>query len=146
MWCLSRSWITRPFLSSSSTGGRYKKEVSVDGQSHLLLIREETGPPDGQVPLCVFVCETGVHKEHNNVRHHKLQSSNIPPPPTFFFPVQQLGWCGDPGLQSGEWSQFPGALPALQPAQRSPLRHPSYRRGHPRLERSWHWRRHKICQ
>uniref|UniRef100_A0A8C7YMZ7 ArfGAP with GTPase domain, ankyrin repeat and PH domain 2 n=1 Tax=Oryzias sinensis TaxID=183150 RepID=A0A8C7YMZ7_9TELE len=29
-------------------GGRYKKEVSVDGQSHLLLIREETGPPDGQ--------------------------------------------------------------------------------------------------
>ncbi|XP_024149332.1 arf-GAP with GTPase, ANK repeat and PH domain-containing protein 2 isoform X4 [Oryzias melastigma] len=29
-------------------GGRYKKEVSVDGQSHLLLIREEAGPPDGQ--------------------------------------------------------------------------------------------------
>uniref|UniRef100_A0A3B3DJW9 ArfGAP with GTPase domain, ankyrin repeat and PH domain 2 n=1 Tax=Oryzias melastigma TaxID=30732 RepID=A0A3B3DJW9_ORYME len=36
-------------------GGRYKKEVSVDGQSHLLLIREEAGPPDGQVLLCVWV-------------------------------------------------------------------------------------------
>uniref|UniRef100_A0A668SPU4 ArfGAP with GTPase domain, ankyrin repeat and PH domain 2 n=1 Tax=Oreochromis aureus TaxID=47969 RepID=A0A668SPU4_OREAU len=29
-------------------GGRYKKEVLVDGQSHLLLIREEAGPPDAQ--------------------------------------------------------------------------------------------------
>ncbi|KAA8591491.1 hypothetical protein FQN60_002434 [Etheostoma spectabile] len=31
-----------------SAGGRYKKEVLVDGQSHLLLIREEAGPPDAQ--------------------------------------------------------------------------------------------------
>ncbi|XP_069383574.1 arf-GAP with GTPase, ANK repeat and PH domain-containing protein 2 isoform X5 [Paralichthys olivaceus] len=29
-------------------GGRFKKEVLVDGQSHLLLIREEAGPPDAQ--------------------------------------------------------------------------------------------------
>uniref|UniRef100_A0A7N6A8T8 ArfGAP with GTPase domain, ankyrin repeat and PH domain 2 n=1 Tax=Anabas testudineus TaxID=64144 RepID=A0A7N6A8T8_ANATE len=29
-------------------GGRYKKEVLVDGQSYLLLIREEPGPPDAQ--------------------------------------------------------------------------------------------------
>lgn len=29
-------------------GARYKKEVLVDGQSHLLLIREEAGPPDAQ--------------------------------------------------------------------------------------------------
>uniref|UniRef100_A0A674ALC3 ArfGAP with GTPase domain, ankyrin repeat and PH domain 2 n=1 Tax=Salmo trutta TaxID=8032 RepID=A0A674ALC3_SALTR len=29
-------------------GGRYKKEVLVDGQSHLLLIREEAGTPDAQ--------------------------------------------------------------------------------------------------
>lgn len=28
--------------------GRHKKEVLVDGQSHLLLIREEAGPPDAQ--------------------------------------------------------------------------------------------------
>ncbi|KAM9752648.1 arf-GAP with GTPase, ANK repeat and PH domain-containing protein 2 isoform 2-T2 [Menidia menidia] len=29
-------------------GGRYKKEIMVDGQSHLLLIREEAGPPNAQ--------------------------------------------------------------------------------------------------
>lgn len=40
----------------SPSGGRYKKEVLVDGQSHLLLIREEAGPPDAQVSLCVCVC------------------------------------------------------------------------------------------
>lgn len=33
----------------SPPGGRFKKEVLVDGQSHLLLIREEAGPPDAQV-------------------------------------------------------------------------------------------------
>uniref|UniRef100_A0A3Q3ES18 ArfGAP with GTPase domain, ankyrin repeat and PH domain 2 n=1 Tax=Kryptolebias marmoratus TaxID=37003 RepID=A0A3Q3ES18_KRYMA len=34
-------------------GGRYKKEVLVDSQSHLLLIREEAGPPDAQ--FCSWV-------------------------------------------------------------------------------------------
>ena len=29
--------------------GRHKKEVCYDGKSHLLLIRNETGPPDLQV-------------------------------------------------------------------------------------------------
>lgn len=33
----------------SWSGGRYKKEVLVDGQSYLLLIREECGAPDAQV-------------------------------------------------------------------------------------------------
>lgn len=53
---VSLCWIT--CLSLFLTGGRYKKEVLVDGQSHLLLIREEAGPPDAQVLLCddVFVC------------------------------------------------------------------------------------------
>ncbi|XP_035244333.1 arf-GAP with GTPase, ANK repeat and PH domain-containing protein 2 isoform X2 [Anguilla anguilla] len=32
----------------SAEGGRFKKEVLVDGQNHLLLIREEAGPPDAQ--------------------------------------------------------------------------------------------------
>uniref|UniRef100_A0A4W3H4X6 Uncharacterized protein n=1 Tax=Callorhinchus milii TaxID=7868 RepID=A0A4W3H4X6_CALMI len=35
-------------LTDSPPGGRYKKEVNVDGQSHLLLIRDEGGPPDAQ--------------------------------------------------------------------------------------------------
>lgn len=30
-------------------GGRFKKEIVVDGQSHLLLIRDEGGPPEAQV-------------------------------------------------------------------------------------------------
>lgn len=34
------------------TGGRFKKEVAIDGQSYLLLIRDEGGPPEMQV--CVM--------------------------------------------------------------------------------------------
>ena len=30
-------------------GGQFKREVTVDGQSHLLLIREEAGAPDAKV-------------------------------------------------------------------------------------------------
>lgn len=30
-------------------GGRFKKEIVVDGQSYLLLIRDEGGPPELQV-------------------------------------------------------------------------------------------------
>ncbi|VEL44445.1 unnamed protein product [Protopolystoma xenopodis] len=32
----------------SPEGGRFKKEVFLEGQSHLLLIRDEGGPPDQQ--------------------------------------------------------------------------------------------------
>ena len=31
------------------TGGRFKKEVIIDGQSYLLLIRDEGGAPEIQV-------------------------------------------------------------------------------------------------
>nr|XP_057907235.1 arf-GAP with GTPase, ANK repeat and PH domain-containing protein 1 isoform X5 [Doryrhamphus excisus] len=34
-------------------GGRFKKEIVVDGQSHLLLIRDEGGPPEAQFALWV---------------------------------------------------------------------------------------------
>lgn len=46
------------FLSFPLSGGRYKKEVSVDGQSHLLLIREESSLPTAQVfmLLLFFFC------------------------------------------------------------------------------------------
>ena len=33
----------------ADTGGRFKKEVIIDGHSYLLLIRDEGGPPDMQV-------------------------------------------------------------------------------------------------
>lgn len=35
----------------SVLGGRFKKEIVVDGQSYLLLIRDEGGPPELQVTL-----------------------------------------------------------------------------------------------
>ena len=33
----------------SPEGGRFKKDLVVDGKSHLLLIRDEGGPPEYQV-------------------------------------------------------------------------------------------------
>ena len=35
----------------SPEGGRFKKEILVDGQSYLLLIRDEGGPPELQVNI-----------------------------------------------------------------------------------------------
>lgn len=37
------------------TGGRFKKEIVVDGQSYLLLIRDEGGPPEAQVSIAYRV-------------------------------------------------------------------------------------------
>uniref|UniRef100_A0A8D3BJY4 ArfGAP with GTPase domain, ankyrin repeat and PH domain 2 n=1 Tax=Scophthalmus maximus TaxID=52904 RepID=A0A8D3BJY4_SCOMX len=46
---LVNKYITGSYVAHEKPdGGRYKKEVLVDGQSHLLLIREEAGPPDAQ--------------------------------------------------------------------------------------------------
>ncbi|CAB1455670.1 unnamed protein product [Pleuronectes platessa] len=51
---LVNKYITGSYVALEKTdGGRYKKEVLVDGQSHLLLIREEAGPPDAQ--FCSWV-------------------------------------------------------------------------------------------
>ncbi|XP_061627582.1 arf-GAP with GTPase, ANK repeat and PH domain-containing protein 2 isoform X4 [Phyllopteryx taeniolatus] len=46
---LVTKYITGAYVAlEKPDGGRYKKEVLVDGQSYLLLIREEAGPPDAQ--------------------------------------------------------------------------------------------------
>ncbi|KAL1020858.1 hypothetical protein UPYG_G00005640 [Umbra pygmaea] len=51
---LVNRYITGSYLPLEKIeGGRYKKEVSVDGQSHLLLIREEAALPDAQ--FCSWV-------------------------------------------------------------------------------------------
>ncbi|XP_076132590.1 arf-GAP with GTPase, ANK repeat and PH domain-containing protein 2 isoform X1 [Alosa pseudoharengus] len=57
---LVNRYITRSYVPMECPeGGRYKKEVLVDGQSYLLLIREEPGLPDAQftnwVDAVVFV-------------------------------------------------------------------------------------------
>ena len=41
-------------LSSFSTGGRFKKEVQIDGQNYLLLIRDEGGIPEAQVSILLI--------------------------------------------------------------------------------------------
>lgn len=43
----------------SVLGGRFKKEIVVDGQSYLLLIRDEGGPPELQVMLLPWPWATG---------------------------------------------------------------------------------------
>eukprot|EP00066_Takifugu_rubripes_P028136 XP_011617402.1 PREDICTED: LOW QUALITY PROTEIN: arf-GAP with GTPase, ANK repeat and PH domain-containing protein 1-like [Takifugu rubripes] len=51
---LVNKYITGSYVAlEKPDGGRYKKEVLVDGQSHLLLIREESGSPDAQ--FCSWV-------------------------------------------------------------------------------------------
>jgi Arf-GAP/GTPase/ANK repeat/PH domain-containing protein 1/3 len=43
-------YLTGSYLQDESPeGGRFKKEVIIDGQSYLLLIRDEGGPPEMQV-------------------------------------------------------------------------------------------------
>ena len=46
---LLHRYLTGEYAKVDSFTGRHKKEVCYDGQSHLLLIRNETGPPDVQV-------------------------------------------------------------------------------------------------
>jgi len=47
-------YLTGSYLQDESPeGGRFKKEVIIDGQSHLLLIRDEGGPPEMQVCFCL---------------------------------------------------------------------------------------------
>jgi hypothetical protein len=48
-------------------GGRFKKEVIIDGQSYLLLIRDEGGSPELQVGLYL------VHKSD----HSEIPSNGI---------------------------------------------------------------------
>uniref|UniRef100_A0A8D0BMU5 ArfGAP with GTPase domain, ankyrin repeat and PH domain 2 n=1 Tax=Salvator merianae TaxID=96440 RepID=A0A8D0BMU5_SALMN len=46
---LVHRYLTGSYLGLEPTeGGQFKKEVVVDGHSHLLLIREEAGPPDAK--------------------------------------------------------------------------------------------------
>lgn len=49
---LVHRYLTGSYMQEESPeGGRFKKEILLDGQSHLLLIRDEGGPPELQVSL-----------------------------------------------------------------------------------------------
>ncbi|KAG2467759.1 AGAP2 protein, partial [Polypterus senegalus] len=60
---LVHRFLTGSYLPlESPEGGRFKKEVVVEGQSHLLLIREEGGPPDAQVRTPERYCANQPHR------------------------------------------------------------------------------------
>uniref|UniRef100_A0A3B3SKQ5 Arf-GAP with GTPase, ANK repeat and PH domain-containing protein 1 n=1 Tax=Paramormyrops kingsleyae TaxID=1676925 RepID=A0A3B3SKQ5_9TELE len=51
---LVHRYLTGTYVQEESPeGGRFKKEIIVDGQSYLLLIRDEGGPPEAQFALWV---------------------------------------------------------------------------------------------
>ncbi|CAH1407671.1 unnamed protein product [Nezara viridula] len=52
---LVHRYLTGSYMQEESPeGGRFKKEVLMDGHSHLLLIRDEGGPPELQVSSVPF--------------------------------------------------------------------------------------------
>lgn len=55
----------------SPEGGRFKKEVQLDGQSYLLLIRDEGGPPELQVARLAFAVYV-LSLFYNFSSHHGL--------------------------------------------------------------------------
>ncbi|XP_062853727.1 arf-GAP with GTPase, ANK repeat and PH domain-containing protein 1 isoform X1 [Trichomycterus rosablanca] len=61
-------------------GGRFKKEIVVDGQSYLLLIRDEGGPPEAQFALWVdaviFVFSLEDELSFQTVYHHYSRMAN----------------------------------------------------------------------
>lgn len=53
---LVHRYLTGSYMQEESPeGGRFKKEILLDGQSHLLLIRDEGGPPELQVRAVLSV-------------------------------------------------------------------------------------------
>ncbi|OWK04497.1 hypothetical protein Celaphus_00002799, partial [Cervus elaphus hippelaphus] len=61
-------------------GGRFKKEIVVDGQSYLLLIRDEGGPPEAQfamwVDAVIFVFSLEDEISFQTVYHYYSRMAN----------------------------------------------------------------------
>ncbi len=57
---LVHRFLTGTYMQDESAeGGRFKKEAVIDGQSYLLLIRDEGGSPEMQVCIEVLLIEVG---------------------------------------------------------------------------------------
>ncbi|KRZ40241.1 Centaurin-gamma-1A, partial [Trichinella pseudospiralis] len=72
---LVHRYLTGSFIEEESPeGGRFKKEVLIDGQPYLLLIRDEGGPPEQQfahwVDAVVFVFSLEDEASFNAVYHY----------------------------------------------------------------------------
>lgn len=75
---LVHRYLTGSYMQEESPeGGRFKKEISIDGQSYLLLIRDEGGSPELQVSLDILICyllkrnKTAQQKGGNGLNHKK---------------------------------------------------------------------------
>ncbi|GAA6068751.1 arf-GAP with GTPase, ANK repeat and PH domain-containing protein 1 isoform X2 [Tachysurus ichikawai] len=72
----------KPKINTSScpAGGRFKKEIVVDGQSYLLLIRDEGGPPEAQfavwVDAVIFVFSLEDEISFQTVYHYYSRLAN----------------------------------------------------------------------
>uniref|UniRef100_H3CHY1 ArfGAP with GTPase domain, ankyrin repeat and PH domain 1 n=1 Tax=Tetraodon nigroviridis TaxID=99883 RepID=H3CHY1_TETNG len=73
---LVHRYLTGTYVQEESPeGGRFKKEIVVDGQSHLLLIRDEGGPPEAQqfalwVDAVIFVFSLEDENSFQTVYHY----------------------------------------------------------------------------
>uniref|UniRef100_A0A5S6QRE1 Uncharacterized protein n=1 Tax=Trichuris muris TaxID=70415 RepID=A0A5S6QRE1_TRIMR len=72
---LVHRYLTGTYINEESPeGGRFKKEIVIDGQPYLLLIREEGGPPEQQfthwVDAVIFVFSLKDENSFNAVYHY----------------------------------------------------------------------------
>uniref|UniRef100_A0A4W3J183 ArfGAP with GTPase domain, ankyrin repeat and PH domain 1 n=1 Tax=Callorhinchus milii TaxID=7868 RepID=A0A4W3J183_CALMI len=78
---LVHRYLTGTYVQEESPeGGRFKKEIVVDGQSYLLLIRDEGGPPEAQfamwVDAVIFVFSLEDEITFNTVYYYYTRMAN----------------------------------------------------------------------
>ncbi|KAM4697342.1 arf-GAP with GTPase, ANK repeat and PH domain-containing protein 1 isoform 2-T2 [Rhinophrynus dorsalis] len=78
---LVHRYLTGTYVQEESPeGGRFKKEIVVDGQSYLLLIRDEGGPPEAQfamwVDAVIFVFSLEDDASFQTVYHYYSRLAN----------------------------------------------------------------------
>ncbi|KAK2531999.1 Agap1 isoform B [Columba livia] len=78
---LIHRYLTGTYVQEESPeGGRFKKEIVVDGQSYLLLIRDEGGPPEAQfamwVDAVIFVFSLEDEISFQTVYHYYSRMAN----------------------------------------------------------------------
>ncbi|XP_072434622.1 arf-GAP with GTPase, ANK repeat and PH domain-containing protein 1 isoform X2 [Chiloscyllium punctatum] len=78
---LVHRYLTGTYVQEESPeGGRFKKEIVVDGQSYLLLIRDEGGPPEAQfamwVDAVIFVFSLEDENSFNAVYYYYTRMAN----------------------------------------------------------------------
>lgn len=95
-------------------GRQYIKDVLIDGQSHLLIIREETELPGAQVSW-----ETDLSLDLNESVLLLCIACSL----SALCSVRKLARCGYPGLQFGKRGQFPGSVQDLPSTCRPPPCH-----------------------